>query len=182
MIVTKNLLLSLATILLLNCISCKKSGGGSFANSSTSEYYFECKINGELKTFNYNLTSLRYLNSENKEIDFGGRIEPLGTMVVPSFNIQIGSFQSGVVIIPKTYTEPANGIAGNGVLASYANGNTFLYSSIYSNPRNFTVTITELNNTFVKGTFSGIMKDNFSGATINITEGKFYVKHCTFNC
>ncbi len=176
--IAKIILLFTIVFLFINC----SSGGSSETTANTtSEYYFECKIDGVLKIFNSRLTSVRYLNSENKEIYFGGFSEN-SINVVPSFNIQIGSFLSGVVVIPKTYTEPANGVPGNGVLASYANGTTFLYSSVNSEPRNFTVIISELNNTFVKGTFSGIMKNSSTGLVVTVTEGKFYVKHCTSNC
>ncbi len=175
---SKIIILSFISFLFTNCSS---SGGSDSTSTQASEYYFECKIDGVLKTFNNRLTSLRYLNSENKEIDFGGFSEN-SINVVPSFNIQLGSFLSGVVIIPKTYTEPANNIPGNGVLASYANGTTFLYSTVNSDPKNFTVIISELNNTFVKGTFSGIMKDSQTGILVTVTEGRFYVKHCTSNC
>ncbi len=178
----KFLLLGVISLLLINCFSCKKSSNETaiitapiITPTPASEYYFECKINGELKTFNASLIANDYLQIANKHIQFRGYIQG---NTGPFFEIKIGSFEVGVIIIPKTYNKQSG--------MSYFSAvyfNTALAPSLLQNyPPDFQVTITEINNTFVKGTFSGTLTNGNNTVTAVLTEGRFSVKHCTVGC
>jgi hypothetical protein len=176
---SKILLLSFFSFLLLICFSCKKSGSGTtdttvvIPPTPTSEYYFECKINGELKTFNASLLAKDYLQLANKHIQFSGY---MAGNTGPFFEIKIGSFEAGVVLMTKTYTKQSGMSYFSAVYFNTAVAPTL----VQNNLPDFQVTITELNNTFVKGTFSGTLTAGTYTAVI--TEGKFSVKHCVTGC
>jgi hypothetical protein len=154
--------------------SCSKGGSSGSSSTPTSVYYLECKIDGKLKTFNDRLLSQRYPSFGRKEIGIGGFTES-SINAVPNLSIQIGHSQDDIILVAGTYTTSTHSFD-----VAYSNGNAFQYGNIDGNT--FTVIITELNDTYVKGTFSGTLTDRISGGTITITEGRFYVKHCTSNC
>jgi hypothetical protein len=178
---TKILLLSVVSLLLINCFSCKKSNSESVVTTPiipttpASEYFLECKINGELKTFNASLIAKDYLQLANKHIQFSGYIQG---NTGPFFEIKIGSFDVGVLIIPKTYTKQS----GMSYFSAVYFNTAPAPSLIQNYPTDFQVTITEINNTFVKGTFSGTLTNGNNTVIAIITEGKFSVKHCTVGC
>jgi hypothetical protein len=170
-LISKIILLSLFSFLFINC-----SSGGNSGNTPTptSVYYLECKIDGKLKTFNDRLLSQRYPSFGRKEIGIGGFTES-SINAVPNLSIQLGHSQDEIILATGTYTTSTHSFD-----VAYSNGNAFQYGNIDGNT--FTVIITELNDTYVKGTFSGTLTDRIGGGTITITEGKFYVKHCKTNC
>jgi hypothetical protein len=174
----KSLLNSLfLTIVSLFLISCTDGGSSSSSDAAQSgEYYFECKINGELKKFNASVFSLRYPSFEKREIDFGGYANTKTGMGDVSFNIQIGQYISGVTLSTGTYAFP-----GSPIIASYViPKQNSVYSSVL---QSFEIDISELNDNFVKGTFSGVLQDlNNNGGVISVTEGRFYAPHCKSNC
>jgi hypothetical protein len=176
----KILLLSIISLLLINCFSCKKSNNEPIVTpiiptTPASEYFLECKINGELKTFNASLIANDYLQLAKKHIQFSGYIQG---NTGPFFEIKIGSFDVGVLIIPKTYTK----LSGMSYFSAVY-FNTALAPSLLQNyPTDFQVTIIEINNVFVKGTFSGTLTNGNNTVIAIITEGKFSVKHCTVGC
>jgi hypothetical protein len=168
------LLLLLFSILFINCNPRGKSVDPAAEND---QYYIECKINGELKKFNFDLRSVRYLESDGREIGINGKIKKMEKEVVPSFGIQIGSYQSGIQLTTGTYSTSVKPVF---LLADYANGSVFQYGSMTD--QDFTVVVSQLNKTYVKGTFAGKLKDRVNGGFITVTEGKFYVNHCVSNC
>jgi hypothetical protein len=163
----KILVLSVISLFL---ISCTDGGGSGGSNASQSgEYYFECKINGVLTKFNGAVENVRYLNSERREIDIAGWLgEKSG--LDGGFDIQLGRYQDGIVLSARNYTSPVN--------ASYFLPKQNLFYSALS--QDFTVNISELNDTFVKGTFSGNLE--YNGSVVTATEGRFYSPHCKINC
>jgi hypothetical protein len=168
-------------------ISCGGGGGGGKSPDvavvpASSEYYVEAKINGVLKKFNGAVITQRYLTFQNREIGITGWVGERGTPD-GAFGIQLGSFQSGITLVPGTYQYNRD-VQGNvPIIASYVIANeSVFYSSVL---RNFTVNITELNGTFAKGTFSGNIENmNKIGSNdvLSVTEGRFYAPHCTSNC
>jgi hypothetical protein len=171
--ISKITLLSLALFLFVNC----SSGGSSDASATatpTSDYYFECKIDGVLKTFNYRLQTVRYPSFGRKEIGINGSSEN-SINTVPGFGINIGHAQDNIILVPGTFSNFSY------VSVNYFNGSVFNYWN--KNDGDLSVTISELNDTFVKGVFSGNLTSRDGANTIiTITEGRFYVKHCTSNC
>jgi hypothetical protein len=163
----KFLLLGFASLILISCTD--GGGSGSSDNAQSGEYYFECKINGVLTKFNGAVENVRYLNSERREIGITGwLVEKSG--LDGGFGIQLGRYQDGVVLTASTFTSPVN--------ASYFLPKQNLFYSSLS--QDFTVNISELNDTFVKGTFSGNLE--YNGSVVTATEGRFYSPHCKINC
>jgi hypothetical protein len=157
-------LLSLLLFSLL-FINCNPRGKSVDPAAKDEQYYLECKINGELKQFNFDLRSVRYLESDGLEIDFSGNIKKMEKEVVPSFGIQIGSYQSGIQLATGTYSTSVKPVF---LLADYANGYVFQYGSMTD--QDFTVIVTQLNKTYAKGTFAGKLKDRINGGFITVTE------------
>jgi hypothetical protein len=167
----KSLLNSLfLTIVSLFLISCTDGGSSSISDAAQSgEYYFECKINGVLTKFNGAVENVRYLNSERREIGITGwLVEKSG--LDGGFGIQLGRYQDGIALTTRTYTSPVN--------ASYFLPKQNLFYSALS--QDFVVNISELNDSYVKGTFSGNLE--YNGSVVTATEGRFYSPHCKINC
>jgi hypothetical protein len=163
----KFVFLSAVSLFLISCTD--GVGFGSSDTSQSSEYYFECKINGVLTKFNGAVENGRYLNSERREIGITGWLAEKSGLD-GGFNIQLGRFQDGVILTTRTYTSPVN--------ASYFLPKQNLFYSALS--QDFTVDISELNDVFVKGTFSGNLE--YNGSVVTATEGRFYSPHCKINC
>ncbi|MFV0604414.1 MAG: hypothetical protein ACK5NK_01110 [Niabella sp.] len=81
--------------------------------------------------------------------------------------------EDATAITTKTYTKNANGVA---LMFRYNQSATKMYY-LYMPDESFTITITEINNNYVTGTFSGpIRADGNENDLLQVTEGSFKLK------
>lgn len=178
-----------ASILLLSlfCLtaSCKKSAGsGSSDNSSVpAPYYFRCTVEGAVQNFiSTYQCSLSQINI------------PLAGTTLPSYSVFL--LQAGVNAINAPFLQinaSESGSFGTGP-ANYSSATstlTFIYSPNAANIGNpvyvggglsaYTVllNITSVDNTTIKGTFSGYVSGGDANASVKtvkpLTNGEFYM-------
>lgn len=153
--------LMLLVIASLYCSACKKEG------ADNSAWFIKAKFNGTEKTFSDSPSALEYSGdlsagfSMNAKNDSGNSSFSLG--IVHPF---------GVEITPGSYNKPSNGYypSGNYIkdTVSYVSGILMPDSSTIQ------ITISNLTNTTVTGTFSGTLHNrNDSTEEITITNGSF---------
>jgi len=148
----KLLILSLTVIALA---SCKKD-----KDDTSSTVHLSAKIDGVSTNFNTTVSAVKYDNGNNITIiGVGGSASQL----YPAFVIDITSDQP---ITAKTYSASPN----YDVDIQYAISSSELFES----DNDFTVNVTSISATEIKGTFSGKITDG--SAVKNITEGSFYAK------
>lgn len=136
-------------------VSCKKDDNESAAQHLTA------KFNGTKVDFSTSLAAEKYYDPSN-----GYTISVLGiggtaSNLLPSFDFIV---QSDSEITTKTYSE-----ASDILLASYSDTN----NGDYNEGDQFTITITSISATEVRGTFSGKMIKQGSLEVVNVTEGSF---------
>ena len=158
----KKLLLVFLTAFVL--FSCEKEKNASTSSSASGAYHLTAKFNGTLIDFSASLAAEKYLDPSN-----GYTISVLGiggttNSSLPSFDFII---QSDSEIKAKTYNE-----SSDGMLVSYSDKNF----NTYDEDDQFTITISSITNTEVKGTFAGKMIKSGSMEVINVTDGSFKAK------
>lgn len=141
------------------------------AAGSTSIY--QCKINGVLNTFIDNADGFFF---QAGDLLIGGD----NTAQTTEFLLNIDKSSTGGTVTAATYLNTlAASIAGGYILgANYKDASNVVWSPksiISGTPDPFTITITSITATRVKGTFSGTIRDNFGSGTNTktITEGIF---------
>jgi len=156
----KFLVVSLAVLTLA---SCKKD------KNDKPAYHFSAKIDGVKKDFNYSV--LAQLLGDNQSgynlfiIGVGGNsVNPL-----PTFDLDINA---DAPIETKTYQTIQSQSQWEADGSYWLDGQT----SYDSDGQDFSITITSLTATGVKGTFSGTIEDRSTGDINTITEGTFSAK------
>ena len=157
----KLLFVSLTAFVLFSCAKEKNASGSP---SSSGAYHLTAKFNGTLVDFSTSLAAEKYLDPTN-----GYTISVLGiggttSTPLPSFDFIIHSDSE---IKAKTYNE-----ATDVMLVSYSDKNF----NNYDEDGQFTITISSISNTEVRGTFSGKMIASGSLEVINVTDGSFKAK------
>ncbi len=160
-------LLSVLAVCAILFSSCKKN------NTTNSDYYVKGDVNGQ-------------------EVNYTGFTSAVFTTLPgsPSYNIlAIQGMQSqgavtnlfGIVITDqvaittKTYTDATVGNTVQGVV-NYYNGTNVQFTSALSVNPGVTITITEITNSYVSGTFSGAVESTSSNESAIITNGSFRAK------
>ncbi|OBX20979.1 hypothetical protein A9996_18670 [Gelidibacter algens] len=90
------------------------------------------------------------------------------------FDFTIMDLDEGITT--KTYLNPVDRGNLNYELTSnfYNTSENLYFSSVYYDPEEFKITITNLNANYVEGTFSGKMKNLENQEIIDITDGRFF--------
>ena len=153
--------LSAASLICIILLSCKKNGDDSGSNTM----HFSAKING-VQT-NFNSTVLAQVTNDPSQSDYNLYIIGIAgnaTNLLPTFDLNINS---DAAITTKTYVTKQDQSIWEASGTYVLDGS----SSYYNNNTDFTVTITSLTATQVKGTFSGVLTDGPDVKTI--TDGSF---------
>ncbi|MCB0745505.1 MAG: hypothetical protein KDC67_16480 [Ignavibacteriae bacterium] len=176
MTLLRKLFISIISITLL--ISCSKKEDSAL--NTDSDYFMSFKANGTEIIYKDILTA-QYTDLPNQNLygltiagaNFDGpnTDEDFGIILMDDAPITEGSYNQDY--IPNTYSSRA--------FISYIKG-VQAYSSVYpllSDVAKANVTITEITNTYISGTFSGTLvksDGDYSVITHEITNGKFKIK------
>jgi hypothetical protein len=145
--------------------SCKKSTA-----AKDSGYFVQADANGtQVKYTGYTAAIFTTL-SGNYILDIQGQVS-----VSSSTDILSAVIMDSAPITTKTYTDATVNGTPQGVISYFDHTNKQYSSALAINPA-VKITITEKNNTYVAGTFSGSAIDINSGSTIALTNGSFKVK------
>lgn len=166
---TKNIIL--LSVVFLGLMSCKKG------NDDTIIGTFSATIDGTRTSFTHALEAdITNLTSAYNLYIRGYKEYPGASQT----SLMISVFSENMVT-PATYIE--NSTNGPVVEMSYdrdlGSGNFFNAYAFKSNTKPVTVVVTEVNSTFVKGTFSGeLMGARWDGLPLKIVieDGKFYLR------
>ena len=148
--------LLIASLAVFTLASCKKD------KNESGNFHMDAKFNGTKVDFSQSLAASVFFDSQDGHtldvLGFGG----VGNNVLPGFSFTINS---DTPITTKTYTA-----AVDGFVAEYDDANAESYSS----DGDFTITITSLTATEIRGTFSGKLIKSGVGDDLTVTEGTFY--------
>lgn len=155
-------------------VSCKKN------SSSSSSYHFTATIDGTAQTFNTTPLATRLTVYGITQIGIDG-FSGSSSSNIQSLSIGWQSSTPGAKFGVGTWTDSSQNYAVVGVYApvtlqDYASGNAVTAGTNYKG-NHLTITITSMDSTAVKGTFSGdfFLQGNLSGTKKTITNGDFYV-------
>jgi hypothetical protein len=148
----KLLFVSLAVVTIA---SCKKS------KNDTPAYFLSAKIDGVKIDFSSAVAAEKSGDAQNGYIVYILGIGGNASISLPAFDLTIND---DAAIIGKTYTAAQNKADG-----SY----TAVNQSTYDSDTEFSITITSITETEVKGTFSGKIVEDGSLNVVNVTEGSF---------
>lgn len=152
----KILFVSLAVVTLA---SCKKD------KDDAPAYYLSAKVDGTKKDFNTAIVAQKEGDATNGYSVYIVAAGGTATSPLPAFDLTISD---DVAITAKTYTATATQIQADG---SYTPDS----QSSYDSDTDFTITVSSITATEIKGTFSGKVEDS-SGGVKTITEGSFSAK------
>lgn len=180
-------------LLLPGITGCKKDRGDSARPQG--EYYLKFKVNGSQKMIDHAVIQGQHIESQTTDI-YGKKVffYSIGAAKSSGEMIGLGFVSQAKLTAPATFRESA-GVVGTDKTATLTYNETLAsinplfsistldalndYSSI---ARDGVVTITEYNNTYIKGTFSGTvypannnMEPIVSGKKV-LTEGEFKLK------
>ncbi|MBC7915363.1 MAG: hypothetical protein H7Y07_14710 [Pyrinomonadaceae bacterium] len=146
----------------LTIVSCSKDKNDD--NNNTG-YHFSAKVDGVKKEFktsvNAQLDGTSAQTGYNLFINGGGGTS---SYPLPNFYVEVTADEP---IVPKTYYTIPN-------QEWEAKGDYWTDAGHYDNDNlNFSITITSISSTEVRGTFSGTLEDDAIGQVITITEGSF---------
>jgi hypothetical protein len=144
-------------LIALALFSCKKENAGG-------PDHLTAKFNGTEVDFSDALAAEKYLDPSNgytlSVLGMGGTTnDPL-----PSFDLMIHDDSE---ISTKTYNRPTDAVS-----STYTDTNLDNYNA----GDQFTITISSITDTEVRGTFSGKMIKSGSGEVVDVTEGSFRAK------
>jgi len=169
----KFLVLVLAGLALLTG-SCKKDSNGPKKPSSSS-YYIKLKLNGELKQYTFNATSLL-----SKPSVYACELTALLSNTNTA-GVTVGLTDGSAFVTDKTYTEAyivANGTTTiQGMITYKTEDGTIYFASATAANTSLRLQFSEIANDHLKGTFSGTFLKVGSSPLVYapITEGEFYV-------
>ncbi len=141
-------------------------------------YYLKAKVDGKWIEFNQDselsfnfgpFIDIIYdgvINASNLDSGEQSIINSITIMIRQSGKIEVGSYSGG---IPFEY-------GFKGVTMSYTDSHSSaMYVTDLNRPQSF-LKISELTDTFIKGTFSGELVNIMSKSKISITDGEFYIR------
>jgi hypothetical protein len=146
-------------ILVTGCFSCSK-----VSDTPTETYYIKAKFNGELKEFKKLLSAQRGIdNGRIVHLVLGGSQNDGSGY--PTLDLEVWDLSGNITA--GTYSE-----ISKDVIARYSTDAFKRHNSIGNGAEDFTITITEITATAIKGNFSGTIT-NDAGEDILLTEGAF---------
>jgi len=152
--------------------SCKKIAADAMAR--TSEYYMKCKINGVQKDFP--ISAINISDTLIYGLAYGASVAGAPITGTESVGLILYSQVplNGNMNFNSTYIPGTNLSTGN---LNYVNTDgDYSYGSEGMSNSNVQVTISALTATYVKGTFSGKVKEVDNGTVLTISNGEFYAK------
>ena len=154
--------------LLVGFYSCDNGSSDDDDNNST-DYFVKAKINGqELEFKRFPNIALDKTASGNGNQLVGSASQSTSSNF-PSFSFEISD--------PTGIKEKAYNQAQFELIFRYSLSGTNLYHSQASSVDNFQITITEITDNHLKGTFSGTITEAINGnETLTVTEGQFFTK------
>lgn len=158
----KQILRILIALILLS--SCTKENGNS--TPSSKDYFIKAKLDGYLVE--------HQADAGAKIFGAGSHFEGFSRKELltgyPGFSM---SLESGIPVSTKTYTRQMSSVA---LMFRYYPVASKIYYC-YTETDDFNITITEITNEFVSGTFNGTISEaNNENDKIDITEGQFKLK------
>jgi hypothetical protein len=144
----------------------------------TEAYFLKAKVNG---------TWIEYTNAEQLSASFGPYIDNVYDGVLSATNSiedDYSVLNSISIIIRQTGKIGVGSYSGGkqfeygfkGVTLAYMDSSkSAMYMTDVTNPDSF-LKINELTDTFIKGTFSGVLINPINRQKISITDGEFYIK------
>jgi hypothetical protein len=171
-------LIFLCTLFLYGLASCKKN------NSGSPSYYLTANIDGKSQTCNVNTLATRVTQNGHSAISIQGFSD--NTPNSSSFILDWDNLNSGTATFTTgTYYDTSGTYSTDGVYVLAPGDEYFagtqvmaLAASLGTPIAHFTITITALDSTSVKGTFSGDFYQQISvpgGPEKSIANGEFYV-------
>jgi len=152
--------------------SCKKNGG------SSSGYHLTATIDGQSQSFNVNPFVFKVTNGGASIISIEGYAGNQSNQQIMA--ISWTSYSPSVILIPGNYSDTSSaysleGVYNPSISVSYVGGNGL--TANMSNSNHLKMTITSIDSTAVKGTFSGdfYLNGDASSPKKSITSGDFYV-------
>jgi hypothetical protein len=164
-------------LLFLVITACNKDKSTEGNDGNNGAFYIRCKIDGSAKTFNISPNASKQdLGSTTSYSVFGKAVQDANNFESFVFSIQIsGDLTAG------NYTELDS--SGNYILAGVYNPNatdpTGIYSSNMDATNPFELTVSEITDSLMTGTFKGKMYLNTNDSmplSVMVTEGEFKVK------
>jgi len=168
---------TLSLCLAIISISCKKSGSGG----STSSYYMKATIDGTAKTFNVDALGQKFTSGGVTFIGASGNVTT-PTSSLEGMGITINNSPSQKPIVAGTYSETASPDFAAGAVYNPGSATIVYGTGLYPTTNPLKIIITAIDNSTIKGTFSGdFYYSNSSTQQIGptkktVTNGEFYVK------
>lgn len=155
--------------------SCKKSNSGS-----SSSYHFTATIDGTAQTFNTSPLATRLTAYGITQVAIEG-FNGSSSSNIQTLTVGWQSSTPGTNFGVGTWTDSSQKYSVVGVYApvtlqDYASGNAVTAGTNYAG-NHLKITITSIDSTAVKGTFSGdfFLQGSLSGTKKTVTNGDFYV-------
>jgi len=167
----KSYLYLLTCLMIFLAVSCKKDEEDDPKETGgNTEYYIRFKADGTDHVIDDQPALLATFSSASSQ--YISNITGSDGTKNTGFTIQLFD---GTPIRDTVYTGYENkGTYYNGALLSFSSNDSKSYGSGY--PSDAYVTVDTLTATYIKGTFSGTVRELTGTGTLSITEGKFYVK------
>ena len=151
-------------VTMLTIVSCSKDKNDDDNNSA---YYFSAKVDGVKKEFKTSVAA--QLDGTSAQTGYSLFVDGNGgtsSNPLPNFYVEVNV---DAPIVAKTYQT----IQGQSQWEAGANHWLDGSTSYDVDGQDFSITITSITSSVVKGTFSGTLKEDITGQVISITEGMF---------
>ena len=168
---------SILLLLSLTFTACSKSNGDDDQKANFG-YYFRCKVDGDATSFMTNAMAQRIEGNHSIWVSGSNDVQTMELFILDNLNKKS--------VIARVYPDSTKEYQVNGTFSLiadkvryYAGTDEYLSASIFNVDivNHFNVTITEINDKSIKGTFSG---DHFKKRDVTseikvITEGEFFL-------
>lgn len=154
-------------LLILTLILNSCSNDSNDNSSDDNKYYIKAKINGENINLSYYAQATLYSsqNNDNSLQLYAGTPLP---QTYPFFVFEIDNLSQ---VVTGVYNN-----SNNITLFQFLDRNQKTYGDYYIDNSSFSLEITEVSNTYIKGRFQGVLWEEVSRTeTITVTEGEFYL-------
>jgi hypothetical protein len=166
--------ISLCLVLSIVLFACKKSSDSPSGNSP----HINAKFDGEKKSFSSNVFAYKVQMGDGYNLVITGVNGTSETFNISLFS-DMNGFQNGDVFYEMAESNDTENTLAWVTNITNANETSIWATGIsyVSTPSNIKVTITEINNDLVKGTFSGTIYQNINNPpSKSITQGEFVAK------
>lgn len=161
----KTKILTIISAICLMFSSCSSDSNGE--NNNSTNYFIKAKVNGQMINLNYLAQATLFGTGNDKTLKLyaGNSL----TNIYPFFSFDIDNISQ---VSTGNYSR-----ATNITLFQFYNSNQEGYGDYdVNNTNDFSLQITEVTDTYVKGTFQGVLweEENLNESII-VTEGEFYL-------